>query len=59
LEEKEWPDLEALAAEVLDNAAPAIEHREKDSTTDAIVKGPLYHSKCQINHEEIEVNHGE
>lgn len=51
--------MEALAAEMLDTAATTIEHKEKDSTTDKVIKGPLYHTKSQINHEEIEVNHSE
>lgn len=59
IEDKEWPDLEALATEMLDTTASKIEHKEKDSTTDETIKGPLYQSKCQINHEEIEVNHSE
>ena len=29
------------------------------SKTGEDVKGPLYHSRCLINHEEIEVNHSE
>lgn len=44
---------------MLDTAATTIEHKEKDSTTDKVIKGPLYHTKSQINHEEIEVNHSE
>jgi len=59
IEDKEWPDLEALAAELLDKAASTIDHKEKDSTTDEVIKGPLYQSKCQINHEEFEINHNE
>ena len=59
IEEKEWPDLEALIAELLETDASTIEHKEKDSTTDEVVKGPLYQSKCLINHEEIVVNHSE
>lgn len=59
IEEREWPDLDALTEEMIDTSATTIEHREKDSTTDEVVKGPLYHSRCQINHEEIEVNHSE
>lgn len=54
---KEWPDLAALASEVLDQAATTTEHEQKDSTTGEPVKGVLYHTRCQVNHEEIEVNH--
>jgi len=42
IEEKEWPDLEALATELLETDSSTIEHKEKDSTTDEVVKGPLY-----------------
>lgn len=33
IEDKEWPDMEALANELLDRSATNIEHLEKDSTT--------------------------
>ena len=72
LQSKEWPDLEALATEVLAEAGgssladanagagSAVVHEGIDCTkTGEVVAGPLYHTRCQINHEEIEVNHTE
>lgn len=51
--------MHALASDLLDGSVSTIEHKEKDSTTQEPIKGPLYQSKCQINHEELEVNHSE
>lgn len=59
ISEKEWPDLLALADDVLDKEATSVEHETKDSISDEVIKGPRYHTRCQINHEEIEVNHSE
>lgn len=46
IEEREWPDMDALASDLLDNSVSTIEHKEKDSTTQEPIKGPLYQSKC-------------
>lgn len=59
IQEKEWPDLAALAAEVLDQAAAEIKHAQKDSTTDEPITGPLYHAKFKLNEQDVEVNHSE
>lgn len=59
IQSKEWPDLAKLADEVLDTAASELKHEQKDSTTNEPVTGPLYHTKSQINLEEVEVNHSE
>lgn len=57
IQEKEWPDLVALAADVLNQQAESLEHVQKDTTTDEPIQGPLYHTRYTINGEQIEVNH--
>jgi hypothetical protein len=49
----EWPDLEALEKEIVDQEAPKADklvHKQFSS-----IEGPLYYSKCIINNEEIEI----
>jgi hypothetical protein len=51
-----------LAKEVLSDQITSGEVTHEgfaSSKTGEVVKGPLYHSRCLINHEEIEVNHSE
>jgi hypothetical protein len=61
----EWPDLDALAKEVFDDAAkgdsgPNTVHEGIiSSKTGKEVRGTLYHTRRLINHEEIEYNHDE
>ena len=60
----EWPDLEALAKDVFEEAgsvdASGALHEGMSCTTDGQeIRGPLYHSRCFINHEEVEANHTE
>lgn len=59
---KEWPDLEALAKEILEDQIPSGELKHEgfaDGKTGEDIKGPLYFSRCLINHEEIESQHSE
>jgi hypothetical protein len=54
--------LDKLAAEVIDASADSSEvvHTGyKCSKSGAVVKGPLYHSCCIVNHGEVESNFGE
>lgn len=59
---KEWPDLEKLASEVIDAAdksSEVVHTGFKCSKNGNEVKGPLYHSRCIVNHGEIEANFSE
>ena len=59
---KEWPDLEKLAAEILEDlpAGTELVHSNFENSADnKPVSGPLYYSKSLINNEEIEVCHSE
>jgi hypothetical protein len=59
---KEWPDLSALAKEVVDDqitSQEVVHEGFHDSKTEENVKGPLYYCRTLINHEEIEVSHSE
>mmetsp|Transcript_41597 Transcript_41597/g.63474 ORF Transcript_41597/g.63474 Transcript_41597/m.63474 type:complete len:255 (+) Transcript_41597:414-1178(+) len=51
----QWPDLDALAAEVLDSSAEEVVHSFTVGDQDKTIKGPLYYSKYLINSQEIEV----
>jgi hypothetical protein len=66
LQSLEWPDLDALAKEVFDDVAKgdsgapdAVHEGITSSKTGKEVQGTLYHTRCLINHEEIEYNHDE
>ena len=59
---KEWPDLSALASEVLGDqitSGEVVHEGFHESKTEGDVKGPLYYCRTLINHEEIEVSHSE
>jgi len=59
---KDWPDLEALAQDILDDQISSGEVQHEgypDSNTGEAIKGPLYHARCLVNHEEVECHHSE
>lgn len=60
---KEWPDLDVLAKEIfdssIDSSSELVHEGVKCSMTEVEVKGPLYHCRCLVNHEEIELNYSE
>jgi hypothetical protein len=63
LPSREWPDLDALAQEIFEidgkaesGAADCTHKGITSSRTGKEVQGPLYHTRCLINHEEIEYN---
>jgi hypothetical protein len=60
IETKEWPDLDALTKEVFEssiNSSAEVVHEGFENTlSSGDVKGPMYHTRCIINHEEIEAS---
>jgi hypothetical protein len=54
-----WPDLDALAKEVIDPSNKDQREAAVCTQTGKKIEGPLYYSRCLINHEEIEVNYSE
>jgi hypothetical protein len=61
IEAREWPDLDALTKEVFDDSSSGDIHTGYISSNheNQTIKGVLYHSKCFINSEEVEINHDE